>query len=241
MIRRPGRLANGVDAPVATDAARAHAVALADDAGLDLGLARANVARAGGDSDLFGAALASGLDAWSGAGGTGGASAVVEFAAIAGWRAGVLALRGDALARIGELRFDAARRSGVAAALGFETGVLDEFIDRQLADRYWWPGRHRVRGYVAAVGGFVGFGDAWIAPADEWRALAGAGAFALHSAQEWWRLDADVWGTRLVRLPAEPEPAPSDGEAASSSDAAGASIVLRGDSHLAWLHVRESA
>ncbi|SIO23157.1 hypothetical protein [Agromyces cerinus] len=241
MIRRPGRLANGVGAPVATDAARAHAVALGQQAGLDLGLARANVVRAGGDADLFGAALAVGLDAWSDAGGTGAAGAVVELAAIAGWRAGVLALRGDALARIGERRFDASLRSGVAAALGFETGaVLDEFLDRQLTDRYWWPGRHRVRGYVAAVGGFAGFGDAWIAPADEWRALPGAGAFALHSAEEWWRLDADVWGTRLVRLPAEP--APDGGDAASAaSDAAGASIVLRGDSHLAWLHVREPA
>lgn len=239
MIRRPGRLANGrLELPVADHAARERASELADAARLDLGVAAANVARAGGDAALFRTALAAGLaarastsDEVAGGDGAGVARAVLDLAAIAGWRAGALGLRHDALTRLGALRADGAMHAAAAATLGFDVDVLDEFLERQAVDRYWWPGRALANGYVAAVGGFVGFGGSWIAPADRWFPLPGDGAFALRSAGEWWRLDADAWGTRLVRLGA-PEPGPG-------AETPGVTLSVDAGTHLVWLHVRE--
>ncbi|MDW4571703.1 potassium transporter Kef [Microbacterium sp. M3] len=194
--------------------------------GLDLDLAARNVRRAGGDPERFAAALgaAQRADAAS--------EHTVALAGVAAWRAGALAFRDDALARIDVLRGEPAGGRAVAAALGIAEAALAEFAERQRTDPLWWPGRTAERGYVCAVGGFRGLGGAWLAPPGGGYALAEPGAFAIAADERWWRLDADVWGSRLTRLDDEPGPAASDSLA---------SIVCPQDSYLAWVHVRDAA
>jgi len=193
-------------------------------ADVDWALAGRNVRRAGGDPDRFAAGIADALRA------AGGTDDVVALAGIAAWRSGALAYREDALARIATL--EGAGRAGAAAALGLEPGELDAFTERQLTDRFWWPGRAAASGYVCAVGGFAGLGGTWVAPPVSGMTLSAAGAFAIRAGEEWWRLDADVWGSQLSRLDAEPaEPGPTGP----------ASIVCLPDSYLAWVHVRDAA
>jgi hypothetical protein len=213
VIRRPGHLANGAPSSGAP----------APIAGLDLALAARNVASAGGDAGRFGAALAAaqraGFDDADG----------LAVVGVAGWRAGVLALRDDALRHLDEL---VGRRPAVAAAaLGLAESDLPAFLERQRSDRFWWPDRAAANGYVCAIGGFTGLGGAWVAPPAEARPLAADGAFAVRTHEQWWRLDADVWGSRLVQLDAEP----------AAAAPAAASVVVFADSYLAWVHVREAA
>ncbi|WP_314651606.1 potassium transporter Kef [uncultured Microbacterium sp.] len=200
--------------------------------GLDLALAAQNVERAHGDADVFRRALAAG---------TGVAPDTVldrdrtlDLVAVAAWRAGALALRDDALARLADAD-DPTHRRALAATLGLGVDVLDAFVRRQRADRFWWPGRADDRGYVLAAGGFRGFGGAWIRPPERAVRLADAGAFAFLVAGEWWRLDADVWGARLA---ASDEP---DAVAPAVLVDDGVSVVIGADTHLAWVHVREAA
>ncbi|GAA5202456.1 potassium transporter Kef [Microbacterium jejuense] len=217
MIRRPGHLADrDVPASGAPDQVP----------GLDLALAARNVRAAGGSAGRFGASLAAAQrrDA--------APEHTVALAGIAAWRAGALAFRDDALARLEVLRADAAGRRAVAAALFLAEDALDEFAQRQRTDRFWWPGRGAARGYVCAVGGFRGLGGAWTAPPDAGRALGDDGVFAIRSGADWWRLDADVWGSRLAVLDGQPRAAAPDPRA---------SIVCLEDSYLAWVHVKDAA
>ncbi|KAA9145063.1 potassium transporter Kef [Microbacterium lushaniae] len=193
-------------------------------AGVDWTVAERNVRRAGGDPARFAACIAGALRA------AGGTDDLVALAGIAAWRSGALAYRDDALARIGTL--GAGGREGAAAALGLEPGELDEFAERQMTDRFWWPGRASASGYVCAVGGFAGLGGAWVAPPVSGVALSTPGAFAIRAGDEWWRLDADVWGSQLSWLDAEPD---------DVAQAGSASIVCLPDSYLAWVHVRGAA
>ncbi|MBD3940264.1 potassium transporter Kef [Microbacterium sp. NEAU-LLC] len=217
MIRRPGHLANR-DVPASGAPEQVP--------GVDLALAAHNVRAAGGDAGRFGASLAAAqrLDA--------APEHAVSLAGIAAWRAGALALRDDALARLDVLRADAAGRRAVAAALFLAEDAVDEFAERQASDRFWWPGRAEARGYVCAVGGFRGLGGAWTAPPDAGRSLGDDGVFAIRSGADWWRLDADVFGSRLVRLDEQPRAAASDSRT---------SIVCLEDSYLAWVHVKDAA
>lgn len=217
MIRRPGHQADvepprGVPTPVP---------------GLDLDRAATAVVAAGGSAARFGHALAAGQAQLAA---DAPVDLVVTLAGIAGWRAGVLGLRDDALARIVDVPPPAA-----AAALGLAEADLRAFTDRQRIDRFWWPGRTASRGYVCAIGGFAGFGGAWTAPPADARSLAEPGAFAVRTARRWWRVDADVWGSRLTELPAEPTAAAPRGGGAT------ASLVTFSESYLAWVHVAESA
>jgi hypothetical protein len=216
MIRRPGHLANR-DVPAAG--------APEPLPGLDLALAARHVRAAGGDAGRFGASLAAAqrMDA--------APEHAVSLAGVAAWRAGALALRDDALARLEVLRADAAGRRAVAAALFLAEDAVEEFAARQRTDRFWWPGRDAARGYVCAVGGFRGLGGAWTAPPDAGQALGG-GVFAIRAGADWWRLDADVWGSRLTALDGQPRSAASDSRA---------SIVCLADSYLAWVHVKDAA
>ncbi|WP_243695380.1 potassium transporter Kef [Agromyces protaetiae] len=237
MIRRPGHLANAwpVVADVAAALARVRALSTApddsSDASLDLSLAAANVGRAGGDGGRFASALDAGVQVATDTSGPIDRARLLDLVALAGWRSGVLRLRDDALARLDMLRRSPAR-VGAAAVLGLEASDLDAFADRQRTDRFWWPGRARQRGYVASFGGFLGLDGPWQAPPDEWRALDVPGAFAVHAGDGWWRLDADVWGSALVRLASEPE--------ASGALDPNVQIVCRPDSYLAWIHVRDA-
>lgn len=217
-MKRPGHLANAspaAGAPPPVD-------------GLDLTLAAQNVRRAGGDPSRFAGSLAAALREDP----EPGRPRALAFAALAAWRAGALVYRDDALARLDGLLTDGA---GLAAAraLGLDTASLAAtFGTAQRTDRFWWPGRAEARGYVCAVGGFAGVGGAWVAPPDEGFALAQPGAFAIRTGDEWWRLDADVWGSQLRRIDGEPPAAASDSLA---------SIVCTADSYLAWVHVRDAA
>ncbi|WP_394686121.1 potassium transporter Kef [uncultured Microbacterium sp.] len=217
MIRRPGHLADTAPPTgVPTDVP-----------GLDFERAGINVEAAGGSVERFWHALAAGqatlpVDAPS--------DLVVALAGIAGWRAGVPGLRDDALAHLADVPPVAA-----AAALGLAEGDLDAFAEHQRTDRFWWPGRPGQRGYVCAVGGFAGLGGAWTAPPTDPRPLDADGAFAVRTGERWWRVDADVWGSRLVALEGEP---PS-GTSRSSGPAA--SLLTFAESYLAWIYVAEPA
>ncbi|MFJ6678657.1 potassium transporter Kef [Microbacterium sp. NPDC091382] len=190
--------------------------------GVDVDLAARNTAAAGGDPARFAASLAAGFAAASDVD-------VVDLAGVAAWRAGALAFRADALQRLA--RLSQTHPDAAAAALALDSADLGRFLEAQHDDRFWWPGREASRGYVCAVGGFVGLGGAWIEPPVEAVALADAGAFGIRTGEQWWRLDADVWGSRLRPLDDAPE--------AASGGAA--SIVSFPDSYLAWVHVRDAA
>ncbi|MET4157507.1 potassium transporter Kef [Agromyces sp. PvR057] len=227
MIRVAGTAANSPLAAVPLETALSDAAAHCPD--LDLALAAANVGRSGGDPLRFAVTLGAGFAELEAAPSRADA---LDLVAVAGWRAGVLGLRDDALRRLETIRSDERMRPAAAAVLGLDTDEVDGFIERQARDRYWWPGRDRLRGYVCSAGGFAGLGGAWIAPPDGWCALAEPGAFGVHAAGDWWRLDADVWGARLIRLAEAPE-------ASATADPC-VSIVCRPDTHLAWLHVRDA-
>ena len=224
MIRQPVQLANA-PAPFAP-------AALADlsPVGLDAALAADSVAQAHGDAELFARALAAGVAAEPAS--LHDRDRTLDLVAIAAWRAGALGLRADALSRLAASPTPESR-AAAAAALGLGADQLDAFVRRQQTDRFWWPGRADQRGYVLAVGGFRGLGGAWILPPERVDRLTEPGAFAFLVAGSWWRLDADVWGSRLSLL-AE-QPALSD---ASIDD--GVTVVIGADTHLAWVHVREA-
>lgn len=215
MIRRPGHLAD-TEPPTGVPT---------DVAGLDLERAGRNVEAAGGSAERFRHALAAGQAALPAGAST---DLVVTLAGIAGWRAGVLGLRGDALAHLADVPPAAA-----AAALGIPETELDAFAERQRVDRFWWPGRAAARGYVCAVGGFAGLGGAWTAPPVDARPLDDDGSFAVRTGERWWRVDADVWGSRLVALDREPRPGLGAGVTAS--------LLTFAESYLAWVYVPEPA
>ena len=217
MIRRPGHLAD-TEPPTGVPA---------DVPGLDLERAGLTVEAAGGSAERFRHALAAGQAALPAAAST---DSVVTLAGIAGWRAGVLGLRDDALAHLPEVPLAAA-----AAALGIAEGELGAFAERQRTDRFWWPGRAGQRGYVCAVGGFAGLGGAWTAPPTDPRPLDDDGAFAVRAGERWWRVDADVWGSRLVAL--EGEPPTASGRGAGPT----ASLLTFDESYLAWIYAAEPA
>ncbi len=217
MIRRPGHLAD-TEPPTGVPT---------DVAGLDLERAGLTVDASGGSVERFRHALAVGQAALPADAST---DLVVTLAGIAGWRAGVLGLRDDALAHLADVPPSAA-----AAALGIAESDLDAFAERQRADRYWWPGRRAQRGYVCAVGGFAGLGGAWTAPPVDARPLDDDGSFAVRTGERWWRVDADVWGSRLLALDREPPTASDRGTGLT------ASLLTFAESYLAWVYVPEPA
>ena len=217
MIRTPGHLANAVAATSAPPRIE----------GLDLALAAGNVRRAGGDPSRFAGSLAAALRAEPAP----QRERALSLSAVAAWRAGALAYRDDALDRLDAL-LDDGGAPAAAAVLSMAPSDAESFATTQRTDRFWWPGRAAERGYVCAVGGFAGFGGLWTAPPAEGVALTEPGAFAIRAGDEWWRLDADVWGSRLVRLDDAPEPQASAGSSC---------IVCLDDSYLAWVHVKDAA
>lgn len=212
MIKRPGHLAAAPTAPASSPQLE----------GIDLDLAGRNVVSAGGDPRVFAASFAAGVAEAPEAD-------AVALAGIAAWRAGALAFRDDALRRLDGL--SQTHPDAAAAALGLDRADLDAFLEAQRGDRFWWPGRAASRGYVCAVGGFVGLGGVWVAPPAESVALADPGAFGIRTGDEWWRLDADVWGARIRPLDEPPEAGPGGA----------ASVICFPDSYLAWVHVRDAA
>lgn len=232
---------------LADDAAEEGVVALPRVDGFDLDLVAKNVARLGGDPRRFARRLSAARAA-----GASGPDLFRSAIAVAAWRAGVLAMRDDALGRVAELVGRRDSREIAGAALGLAPETLPDFVARQATDRFWWPDRERWNGYVCAVGGFAGLGGTWIEPPASGRALhpvdprrsagppaavvsaSGPSAFAVRTGDTWWRVDADVWGSTVTRTGDAPAPS-------AAVHTSRVSLVTRPDSYLAWVHVRESA
>ncbi|RKT33285.1 hypothetical protein DEU34_1875 [Microbacterium sp. AG1240] len=239
MIGWPRHLADDASDPGVGDAP------LVD--GVDLDTVAANVARLGGNADRFARRLSAALAA-----GPGDAEVARAAIALSAWRAGALALRDDALVRLRTLAGRRDTRAVAGGALGLDPETVPEFLARQAEDRFWWPERARWNGYVCAVGGFAGLGGTWIEPPTDPRTLqpivarpadgppvaavaaSGPSAFAVRTGGTWWRVDADVWGSRVTRTGDTPTPS-------AAVRTARVSLVTRPDSYLAWVHVRESA
>ncbi|MCW5952498.1 MAG: hypothetical protein KIT69_09595 [Propionibacteriaceae bacterium] len=188
----------------------------------ELEVATANVAAWGGHPALFRHFLAVGL----------AATPVPEahhLAAIAGWRAGALSLRFEALRLLPTLPSPA-----VAATLGFAASELADFAELQQLDPYWWPGRMAVGGQVLRAGGFAGLGGPWLAPPVRAGRAAISGRWVVLSGESWWQLDADVFGAVLTELDAEPECGPD-------TDPSGVRINVSPDSYVVGLNVPAEA
>lgn len=188
----------------------------------ELEVATANVAAWGGHPALFRHFLATGL-----------AAAPVtdphQLAAIAGWRAGALSLRLEALRLLSALPAPA-----IAATLGFAVAEVADFAELQQLDPYWWPGRIAVGGQVLRAGGFAGLGGYWLAPPIRAGRAAITGRWAVLSGETWWQLDADVFGAVLTRLDDEPECGPD-------VDPSGVRIDVSPDSYVVSLSVPAEA
>lgn len=223
--------------------------------GVDVSLAAANGVSMGADRDHFAHWLSVGLAAREEHAPDVG---VVDILGISAWRAGALPLREDALSRV--VRLVAGPRAHtdvVAATLGLAGPALEEFAVRQRSDRWWWPGRDAADGYALCTGGFAGIGGAWVTPADAAVAFPDAAAFAIRAGERWWRLDSDVWGSRLAPMNEVPQQWDTDSTLAPPATAAGlrplatrregagatsidATVIRMADSYLAWLHVEQS-
>lgn len=186
----------------------------------DLTVATANVVAWGGNPALFTHFLTAGLSA-----GKPDGDAVREVAAVAAWRAGVLGLRQEALGLLDTLPSELS-----AAALGFAPGEVAEFAELQQLDAYWWPGRAAAWGQILRAGGFAGLGGPWLAPPLRAGLGQAAGRWVVNTADGWWQLDADVFGTRLVPLADEPD-------CGADTDPAGVRISVSQDSYLVSLTV----
>jgi len=222
MIRTAGHLANASGKPLAVP----DSLPAVED--LDWTVLKENVQQQGADPDRFLSSLAQGLE--------GGVPKdrgdLLTLVSVAGWRAGALALREDALSRAGALT-NTSVRAAATRVLGIDTGTdLDTFLEKQALDRYWWPDRERHDGYVGTFGGFAGLGGPWISPPTKSRPLAEAGSFGILTGEDWWRADLDVWGVRLTPLHTEPKKNTKANKLVS--------LELKKDSYLAWLHVESS-
>ena len=120
-----------------------------------------------------------------------------DAGAIAGWRAGVLDLRDDALGRVAELGDAATAALGLDGSVAGE-GSIAQFLDLQRRDAFGWPG---ATGEVAAIGGFSGLGGAWLSPPTAAKAVAPT-SFAVTTGDLHWIVQADVCGSRILPLAA---------------------------------------
>lgn len=187
----------------------------------DLDVVTANVAAWGGHVGLFHQVLAAGL------GVPGAAPSVRAVVVVAGWRAGVLGLREEALRLLPTVP-----RAVAAAALGFSADSIPAFVEAQHHDPYWWPWRAAHRGRVLSAGGFQGLGGTWVSPPEQvgWGAVSGR--WVVSADDRWWQLEADVFGASLVPW--------RDGDAVvagSGTDPAGVLITCSPDSYLVTLSV----
>jgi hypothetical protein len=189
-----------LDAPAAVD--------LPTVPGLDLALSADNVARFGGDPHRYRQAL-HGISA--------PADAMVNVAAVAAWRSGVLGIRADALARLQLLPIDVA-----ASVLGLPADAVVPFTDGQAVDRFYWPLRPQGQ-LIARIGGFTGLGGAWDHPPTN-PACHGPGRWSVGVGDQRRQIDADVFGHVLSYAPTDT--APDDGPRT-------AQLVVRRTSYLA--------
>ncbi|GAS86811.1 hypothetical protein [Mycolicibacterium brisbanense] len=146
--------------------------------GLDLALSAVNVARFGGDPHRYRSAL-QGISLPS--------DAMVNVAAVAAWRCGVLGIRADALARLPLLPIDVA-----ASVLGLPVDAVVPFTNGQAVDRFYWPLRPQGQ-LIARIGGFTGLGGMWDHPPTD-PAPYGQGRWVVSVGGHRKQIDADVFG-----------------------------------------------
>lgn len=139
----------------------------------------------GGDAALYAHFLGQGL-----AHSQASASGARALGVLAGWRSGVVDLRDEALLRVADVAGEAAE-----AALGLPAGQLQAFTSAQATDPFAWPTSDQL---VARIGGFSGFGDAWIEPPSSARFIS-AHALEVTCGDELWLVYVDVFGARLAR------------------------------------------
>lgn len=227
MIRRPGHSVNA--------SVRRESVSLPSVAGLDLELAVANVARWGGDPQMFGSFLGAGL-----AGRRSDSIEVVQdLAAVAAWRAGVIGLRTDALRAVSSC-LDAGIADAVGATLGMPATDVAGFVEGQRTDRFFWPAWQNLgRAYlVARIGGFAGLGGPWLAhPGDV--IATGEGQWLVEVGEELWEIDADLFG-HSVSPADDPADAGDPPGTASTAGTTGLRVVSVPTSYLLEV-VREAA
>lgn len=156
--------------------------------GLDLAATVDRVAGWGGDPALYVHFVSRGLAASD----RQDALAARRVGVIAGWRSGALGLRAEALRLAGD-----GDQAVAAAALGLDESTLSPFVAAQGSNRFAHP---QLEGVIARVGGFRGFGGPWIAPPTDLQ-FVGDGQLDVICGAELWRIAADVFCSRLERVP----------------------------------------
>ncbi|KQM60511.1 hypothetical protein [Agreia sp. Leaf210] len=239
MIRRPGHTVN--DTLGRTTASPLPAVE-----GLDARLASANVASWGGDPELYTRFFGTSLELELERGGSTQqpmTQTVLALAALAAWRSGVLDLRQDALGRLTEaLESGSVTASVLASALGLQAGELADFVRCQAESPFGWPARGSGEVVVARVGGFRGLGGPWTAPPASAERLSPDGDFLITLADgEVWRLEADIFGTRLSRAEGGPDLVTRPRAEPAASEAWPIRVAVFDTSYLAWLVLGQAA
>ncbi|QGQ19703.1 hypothetical protein GC089_11285 [Cellulomonas sp. JZ18] len=113
---------------------------------------------------------------------------------LAAWRCGLVRYRDAALDAAAGLPADVVR---ALLALPADADVA-AVLDRNRADRWWWPGTSTGAGVVSRAGGFTVWGGPWLTPP---RAVAaGPTGWGAVADGYRWSVLADVHGSAVVRL-----------------------------------------
>ncbi|BBY28432.1 potassium transporter Kef [Mycolicibacterium sediminis] len=187
---------------------------------LDLASSVDNVAHFGGDPRRYALAVAAALRAAPDLARS--RDAMFAVTSVAAWRAGVLGIRADALARLPQLSPDAG-----GAMLGLPPDALWAFGSGQAFDRFYWPLR-AVDSWqpFARLGGFTGLGGVWTFPPTA-PVAEGPGRWTVAVGPVRWRIEADLFGHALDPVgPVVPDPP-------SASERYTAQVVVRPTSFLA--------
>jgi hypothetical protein len=254
MIRRAGHVVNDTLGPVG-----ARQLPVID--GFDTRLASDNVVSWGGDPELYRHFFGTSIDLDRSESSTEQPlpHTVLTLASLAAWRSGVLDLRQDALGRLGEgLESESVAAPVLASALGLQPSELTDFVRYQAQSPFGWPARGSGDVVIARVGGFRGLGGPWTAPPVRAEAVSADGEFLITLTDgEVWRLEADIFGTRLSRADNRGEhtgkcdtrpaagPGPGGGTqppaAPSASGAWPTRLAVFDTSYLAWLVLGQAA
>lgn len=114
---------------------------------------------------------------------------VRSAAVLAGWRAGVTRLRAEALSRGFILK-----AAVCEAALGLSPDTASSFLNAQRDDPFAHPAAGPL---IGIVGGFRGLGGPWVqVPRDA--LTTGRSTVSVRSGDDWWTIEADVFGATLT-------------------------------------------
>ena len=170
---------------------------------LDLASSVDNVTRFGGDPRRYVRAVVAALGAAPDLARS--RDAMLAVTSVAAWRAGVLGIRADALARLPQLGPDVG-----GAILGLPPDALWAFGSGQAFDRFYWPLRAvDSREPFARLGGFTGLGGVWTFPPTA-PVAEGPGRWTVEVGSVRWRVEADLFGHALGPVGAVvPDPPPA--------------------------------